>query len=186
MNDPTDPNPFQGLPDALKPNPPADIPQPQAAGDAMSSASPFKEALDYEQIKKNLVLDRPMKLFIPQRILDMFPDFHFRVINSIPSEIAAANNKGWSAVTHPEAVELFNGLVAGTDKTGKAYYPLLYGRPKAISKHIANLYRKQLASLYAGMDPSNKDLSGKYTANVDAKDGTKGQFTGAGFRIKTG
>ncbi len=36
------------------------------------------------------------------------------------------------------------------------------------------------------MDPSNKDLAGKYTSNVDAKDGTKGQFTGAGFRIKTG
>ena len=74
---------------------------------------------------------------------------------------------------------------SATDKTGKAYHPLLYGRPKVVGEHIRKRYRIQLASLYAGMDPGNKDLSGKYTSNVDAKDGTKGQFTGAGFHIKT-
>jgi len=77
-------------------------------------------------------------------------------------------------------------LVAGTDKTGRAHYPVLYARSKAVGRHIANLQRKQLASLYAGMDPSNKDLAGKYTANVDAKDGTKGQFTGQAFRVRQG
>jgi len=41
-----------------------------------------------------------------------------------------------------------------------------------------------LQSLYAGMDPRNKDMGGKYTSNVDARDGTKGQFSGPTFRIR--
>lgn len=184
MNDTT--NPFEGLPDALKPNPPAAIPEPQAAGDAMASASPFKGPLDVDAIIKNLTLDRPLKLFIPRRIMEKYSHVEFRIINDIPHEIATAGNQGFQAVADPECVELFDGLVAGTDKTGKAYRPLLYGRPKAVGRHILNLQRKQLASLYAGMDPSNKDLAGKYTANVEAKDGTKGQFTGQVFRVKTG
>lgn len=183
MSDPT--NPFDGLPGALQPNPPAAIPEPPAPGDAMAGAMPFSGPLDIETRIKNLTLDRPLKMFIPRRIMEKFPDAEFRIINGMAHEIAAAGNLGFSAVTDPECVELFNGLVAGTDKTGKAFPPILYARPKAVGKHIANLQRKQLASLYAGMDPRNKDLSGKYTKNVDPKDGTEGQFTGQGFRIRT-
>lgn len=183
MNDDT-PNPFNGLPDALKPNPPADMPQPQAAGNAMSNNSPFKEALDVDEIIKNLTLDRPLKLFIPNK--EKYPQYEFRIINSIPHEIADAHNKGFKEVTDDEMSQLFRDLVAGTDKEGKAFRPMLVARPKAVGDHIRKRYRIQLASLYAGMDPSNKDLSGKYTSNVDPKDGTKGQFTGAGFRIKAG
>jgi hypothetical protein len=182
MNDPT--NPFSGIPDALKPNPPPDMPEPQTAGDAMANASPFKEALNVDEIIKNLTLDRPLKLFIPNK--EKYPQYEFRIINSIPHEIADAHNKGFREVTDPEMSALFRDLVAGTDKEGKAFRPILVARPKAVGEHIRKRYRVQLASLYAGMDPGNKDLSGKYTANVDAKDGTKGQFTGAGFRIKTG
>ncbi len=152
------PNPFEGIPDALKPNPPAAMPEPQAAGDAMASASPFKEALDVDEIIKNLTLDRPLKLFIPNK--EKFPQYEFRIINSIPHEIADAHNKGFREVTEPEVTGLFNDLVAGTDKTGKAYRPILVARPKAVGEHIRKKYRIQLASLYAGMDPSNKDLSG--------------------------
>lgn len=177
-------NPFDGLPDGLKPNPPAAIPEPQAPGDAMASASPFAEPLDEDKINANLVFDRPMKMFIPRAIMEKFSNLEFRIINSIPSEIAAATNKGFREITDPEAVALFVGLVAGTDKTGQAYRPLLYARPKSTGKIFANRNRQQLSSLYAGMDPSNKDLGGKYTQNVDAKDGTKGQFTGQAFRIK--
>jgi hypothetical protein len=184
MSDPTDPNPFAGIPDALKPNPPPGVPEPQAAGDAMASASPFKEALDVDQIIANLTLDRPLKLFIPNK--EKFPQYEFRIINSIPNEIADAHNKGFREVTDPDMAGLFRDLVAGTDKEGKAFRPILVARPKAVGEHIRKRYRLQLASLYAGMDPSNKDLSGKYTDNVDAKAGTKGQFTGAGFRIKAG
>ncbi len=177
-------NPFEGLPDALKPNPPAATPEPQTAGDGMSNASPFAEPQDVDQIIKNLTLDRPLKLYIPNK--EKYPQYEFRIINSIPHEIADAHNKGFKEVTEPEAAALFNDLVAGTDKNGKAFRPILVARPKAVGDHIRKRLRLQLASLYAGMDPSNKDLGGKYTANVDAKDGTKGQFTGAGFRIKTG
>lgn len=180
------PNPFDGLPDGLKPTPPAAMPEPQAAGDAMAYGSPFKEAQSVDSIIDSLQLDSPLKLFIPRAIMERFPQVEFRIINSIPSEITAANNKGFREVTDPEAVAMFTGLVAGTDKTGKAFFPLLYGRPKAVGEFVRNRVRKQLSSLYAGMDPSNKDLSGKYTANVDAKDGTKGQFTGQAFRVKTG
>lgn len=176
-------NPFQGLPDNLKPHPPAAMPEAPGAGDARASESPFKEALDVDDIIKNLTLDRPLKLFIPQR--ERFPDYEFRIINSIPNEIAQAHNKGFREVTDQSLTSLFTDLVAGTDKEGKAFRPMLVARPKAVGDHIRKRNRLQLASLYAGMDPANKDLGGKYTENVDAKAGTKGQFTGAGFRIRT-
>jgi hypothetical protein len=178
-------NPFQpaGLDPALMPHPPADIPEAPGAGNAMRGQSPFSEPLDADAIIANLTLDRPLKLFIPNRHL--YPDYEFRIINSIPGEIAAAHNKGFKGVTDPEVVGLFKDLVAGTDKDGKAFRPILTARPKKVGDHVRKLQRIQLASLYAGMDPANKELNGKYTANVDAKDGTKGQFSGPGFRIRT-
>lgn len=188
MTEPTFPNfggadPFAGMPDALKPNPPAAMPEPQMAGDATASASPFKEPLDVDAIIANLTLDRPLKLFIPNK--EKYPGYEFRIINSIPHEIADAHNKGFREVTEPDMSALFRDLVAGTDKDGKAYRPILVARPKAVGDHIRKKHRIQLASLYAGMDPSNKDLAGKYTSNVDAKDGTKGSFQGPAFRIKS-
>jgi hypothetical protein len=177
-------NPFSSsIPDALKPNPPADIPQPQQPGDAMASASPFKEALDVDAIIKNLTLDRPLKLFIPHK--EKFPEYEFRIINSIPGEIADAHNKGFREVTDPEVVGLFNDLVAGTDKAGKAFRPILCARPKKVGEHVRQQRRIQLASLYAGMDPKNKELGGKYTQNVDAKDGTFLNREGSPWRIRT-
>lgn len=177
-------DPFAGIPDALKPNPPADIPQPQQAGDAMASASPFTEPQSAESIIKNLTLDRPLKLHVPN--LHLYGGYEFRIINSIPAEIADAHNKGWKEVTQPELAQLFTDLVAGTDKTGKAFRPILCARPKAVGDHIRNRYRMQLASLYAGMDPKNKDvtLTGKYTNPVDQKDGTFLNREGSLWRIR--
>ena len=175
-------DPFASLAPNLKPNPPPEIPEAQSAGDAMASASPFKEALDVDEIIKNLTLDRPLKLFIPQK--EKFPDWEFRIINSIPSEIADAHNKGWKEVTDPEMTKLLIDLVAGTDKDGKAFRPILCSRPKKVGEHIRKRNRLQLASLYAGMDPANKEFNSKYAEKVGTKDGTKGQFTGAGFRIR--
>ena len=63
-----------------------------------------------ESIIKNLTLDRPLKLFIPNK--EKYPDWEFRIINSIPSEIADANNKGFKEVTSPEITQLFQDLVA--------------------------------------------------------------------------
>lgn len=170
-----------GLPPNLIPNPPGTIPEAPGAGDA-TPKSPFIEALDMEAIFANLILDRPLKLFIPNK--ERYPDFEFRIINSIPQEIAAAHNKGFRQVTDPELTGLFNDLVAGTDKEGKAYRPLLFARPRAVGDHVRHEQRKQLRSIYAGMDPSNKDLSTKYTKNVGDKDGTAGSFSGAGWRIQ--
>lgn len=175
-------DPFAGMPDALKPNPPAAMPEPTAAGDAMASASPFREALDVDEIIKNLTLDRPLKLFIPN--LKQYPDYEFRIINGIPQEIAAAQNKGFREITDPEMVSLFTDLVAGTDKSGKAFRPLLFARPKAVGEHVRKGYRRQLASLYAGMDPKNKEFESKYAGKVDAKDGTFLQREGSPWRIK--
>lgn len=175
--------PFDGIPEALKPNPPPAMPEPQRAGDAMASASPFNEPLDLEAIYANLIHDRPLKLFIPDK--HKYPDYEFRIINTIPNEIATAHNKGFRAVTDADTLKLFADLVAGTDKEGKPYRPMLMARPRAVGEHIRERYRAQLASMYAGMDPKNKDLNGKYTKNVDARDGTQGQFTGDFFRIKT-
>ncbi len=179
------PNPFSpsaGLADNLMPHPPAGIPEAHGAGDAVQHLSPFSEPQDVESIIKNLVLDRPLKLFIPNKHL--YPDHEFRIINSIPHEIAAAHNKGFREVTNPELFNLFRDLVAGTDKDGKAFRPILCARPKAVGRHIQRQHDLQLQSLYAGMDPKNKDFEGKYTGNVDKNAGTFGQFSGAGFRIR--
>jgi hypothetical protein len=180
MNDPT--NPFSGIPDALKPNPPAAVPEPQTAGDAMANASPFKEALDVDEIIKNLTLDRPLKLFIPNK--EKYPQYEFRIINSIPHEIADAHNKGFKEVSDPEMSALFRDLVAGTDKEGKAFRPILVARPKAVGDHIRKRQRLQLASLYAGMDPKNKEFQSAYAKNADTV--SEGSFRGPAFRIKTG
>ncbi len=175
-------NPFPGLAPNLIPNPPGEIPEAPGAGDAAAHMSPFSEPQDVDGIIKNLVLDRPLKLFIPNK--DKYPDWEFRIINSIPGEIADAHNKGFREVTEPDLVNLFADLVAGTDKTGKAFRPVLVARPKAVGEHVRKRTRMQLQSLYAGMDPSNKDLAGRYTKNVGAKDGTEASFNGAGWRIR--
>jgi hypothetical protein len=171
-----------GLAPNLIPNPPLDMPDAPGPGDATASLSPFSEPQDVDSIIAQLVLDRPLKLYIPNR--EKYPGWEFRIINSIPQEIADAQNKGWKQVTDPELAKLFNDLVAGTDKEGKAFRPLLFSRPKAVGDHIRRQNRQKLQSLYAGMDPRNKDLDGKYTGNVGDKDGTKGSFTGAGWKIR--
>jgi hypothetical protein len=175
-------NPFDNLAPNLIPNPPPEIPSAPGAGDAVARLSPFSEPQDVDSIIAQLTLDRPLKLYIPNR--DKYPEYEFRIINSIPQEIADAHNKGWKEVTDEKLSGLFQDLVAGTDKTGKAFRPILCARPKAVGEHVRKRHRMQLQSLYAGMDPRNKDLSGKYTDNVDAKDGTKGLFTGDGWRIR--
>jgi hypothetical protein len=176
-------NPFQsGLAPNLIPNPPGEIPEPVEAGDAVKALSPFSEPQDIDAVIANLTLDRPLKLYIPNK--ERYPQYEFRIINSIPHEIADARNKGFKEVSDPELSGLFRDLVAGTDKDGKAFRPILVARPKAVGEHIRKRNRLQLQSLYAGMDPRNKEFDGKYTGNVDAKDGTKGSFTGAGWRIR--
>lgn len=171
-----------GLPPNLVPNPPGEMPAPQEVGNAVSALAPFSEPQDVDAIIKQLVLDRPLKLFIPKQ--HMHPEYEYRIINSIPTEIAQAHNKGFREVTNPEAASLFESLVAGTDKSGKAFRPMLMARPKRVGEIVRKQNRAQLASLYAGMDPKNKDLSGKYTDNVDATAGTKANFHGDGWRIK--
>lgn len=181
-NDPFSAGPFGGIAPNLIPNPPGTIPEASGAADATASLSPFLEPLDLEEIYKNLVLNRPLKLFIPNKHL--YPQWEFRIINSIPQEIAAANNKGFRQVTDPELTKLFNDLVAGTDKEGKMYRPLLFARSKKVGDHVRRKHREEYASIVAGMDPKNKELEGQYTSNVDAKGGTFGKFSGQGFRVR--
>lgn len=175
-------SPFGAIAPNLIPNPPGAIPEAPGPGDATKFMTPFLEPQDADDIINRLILDRPLKLHIPN--MHLYQGYQFRIINSIPQEIADAHNKGWKEVTNPETAALFVDLVAGTDKLGKAYRPILMSRPKAVGDHIAKQNRKQLASLYAGMDPTNKDMSGKYTKNVGDRDGTFGNFTGANWRIR--
>lgn len=177
-------NPHAGLGIApnLVPNPPSGIPEAPGAGDAIAALSPFKEALDTDQIIKNLVLDRPLKLYIPNKHL--YPQWEFRVINNIPSEVADAQNKGWRRVDDPSLVEGFAELTAGTTKEGKAFGPVLMARSKEIGKIVRKRSRQQLQSLYAGMDPKNKEWGSQFAMKVDAKDGTFLNQSGSNWRIK--
>lgn len=176
-------NPFQsGLPPHMVPTGSFDVPEAPGPGDATAGLSPFSEAQDADSIIAQLKLDRPLKLFIPDR--HKYPQWEFRIINSIAHEIADAHNKGFRQVTDPILTKLFDNLVAGTDKEGKAFRPLLFSREVKVGEHVRRRHRQQLASLYAGMDPRNKDLSGKYTGNVEARDGTGAKFEGAALRIR--
>lgn len=181
MSNPFDP--FAGLTPNLIPNPPGTIPEAPGAGNATASLTPFAEAQDVDDIVKNLVLDRPLKLYVPKR--ELYPDWEFRIINSKPQEIADAQNKGWRPVTDEKFSTLFQDLVAGTDDTGKAYRPILMARSKKIGEIIQKRKRQELANMYAGMDPKNKDLSGKYTKTATGdQSGTGADFTGAAWRIR--
>ncbi len=182
MNNTPFPGGDLGLPPNLVPNPPQAIPEAPGAGNAMTGASPFAEAQDVEAIAAQLVLDRPLKLYIPNK--EKYPDWEFRIINSIPQEIADAKNKGFREITDPELVSLFANLVAGTDKDGKSFRPMLFARPKSIGEMVRKRQRQQLRSLYAGMDPSNKEIQGKYTKNAGAMGGSEAQFSGDGWRIR--
>lgn len=173
--------PDAGLPPNLKPNPPGAMPEAPGAGDAVKHASPFVEPQDVDSIIANLTLDRPLKLFIPPEL--MHPDYEYRIINSVPQEIADAGNKGWRRVTNPEHETLFANLVSGTDKEGKAYRPILMARPKAVGNHVRTRNRQQLASLYAGMDPSQKDFGSKYVRDRPASENFL-QREGALWRIR--
>jgi len=176
-------NPFQsGIDPALMVNAPGAIPEAPGPQGEAGGKSPFIEALDYDEIVRGLNLNRPLKLFIPNR--EMYPNWEFRIINSIPGEIANAHNKGFREVTNPEVAELFSDLVAGTDKTGKAFRPMLFARDKRIGEIARKRQRKELQSLYAGMDPKNKEFGSKYAIQVDKKDGHGATFEGAGWRIR--
>lgn len=178
MND----SPFPGIAPNLVPNPPGEIPEAPGPGAAMAK-SPFNEPLDVDAIIANLTLDRPLKLFIPNR--ERYPGWEFRIINSIPGEIADAHNKGFREVSDPEIVGLFKDLVAGTDKDGKAFRPILTARPKKVGEHVRKRQRLQLQSLYAGMDPKNKEFQSSRAENVTTgPDASKGSFSGPAFRIR--
>lgn len=181
-----DPSPFTfGLPENLMPHPPADMPEVLGPGDPMAAMSPFSEPQDVDSIKAAITLDRPLKMFIPDR--EKYPNHEFRVINSSPQEIVEAARKGMRPTTEPTLTRLFDNLVAGTDKEGKIMRPVLCAREKPVGEHLRQMIRRQLKSLYAGLDPRNRDFgaAGSRVENVtDGKDRSKGDFTGAGWRIK--
>jgi len=171
-----------GIDDHLKPNPPAAIPEAFSAGNAVANLTPFKEALDWEQIIQNLVLDRPLKLYIPDR--EKYPDWEFFICNGTPTAMMNAKNKGFVPVTDEKLSNLFKDLTAGTDEDGKAFRPILMARSKAVGDHVRKRHRKQLQSLYAGMDPTKKDIGGKYATRVDGVGMSQGSFEGPAFRIR--
>lgn len=173
-----------GLPPSLSPNPPAAAPEAPGPGDAMAGAAPFKDALDVDDIIKNLVLDRPLKLSMPHEMLAKYSGYEFRYINDIPHEYADAHRKGFRKVDDPDVIALLSNLVAGTDKVGKSFGVSLFARPKQVGDVIRQRHRQQLAGIYAGMNPENKQFSGKYTDNAGRHGGSAASFEGPAFRIR--
>jgi hypothetical protein len=173
-----------GIAPNLKPTPPAAMPEPPGASDAMASLSPFKEAQDIDAIIASLTLDRPLPLYIPDR--EKYPEYQFHIINDTPQEMAHAMRHGWKVVDSPELVALFEGKVSGTDKTGKITKPVLVARPKVIGQHVARQTRMKLAEMYAGMDPRKRSFNSKYadTQTVINNGVTAGNFSGAAWRIR--
>jgi hypothetical protein len=176
--------PTGGLSENLIPHPPPNIPEAPEVGDALVSLSPFKDAQDVDSIISALTLDRPLPLFVPDR--EKYPDFEFHIINDTPQEMAEAARKGWQPVDNQDLVRLFEGKVSGTDKTGKITRPILMARSRRIGELISKRNRQKLHDMYTAMDPRNKQFNSKYadTEAVINAGTTKGQFSGAGWRIK--
>lgn len=173
-----------GLTENLVPNPPADIPEAPDINDAAASAPDTPEAQEINDIIAGLTLRRELPLYIPER--DKYKHKSFHIINDNPQELAAAMRTHWKPCTDPYLKELFEGKVSGVDKTGKIMRPMLMERDIRITQAYEKLQRQQLHDMYAGMDPRNKQFNSKYadTEAVSNAGITKGQFSGAGWRIK--
>jgi hypothetical protein len=176
--------PTGGLPENLVPKPPADIPEAPEAGDAMSTLADSPAEQEIKDIIASLTLERPLPLYIPER--EKYQDKSFHIINSTPQEMAEAMRFHWRPVTDPALLALFEGKVSGIDKTGKITTPVLMERDIRITQAYDKLKRQKLHDMYAGMDPRNKQFNSKYadTEAVINSGTTKGQFSGAGWRIK--
>jgi hypothetical protein len=180
-------NPFVpsgGLPENLVPNPPGDIPEVPQENDPFASMQDASMPQDVADIISNLTLKRELPLYIPDREKHMELSYH--IINDTPQELAAAMRQHWKPTTDPQMLALFEGKVSGVDKTGKIMKPLLVERDRRITAAYDKLKRQQLRDMYAGMDPRNKQFNSKYadTEAVINAGTTKGQFSGAGWRIK--
>lgn len=173
-----------GLAENLVPNPPADIPEAPEAGDAMSLLPDTPEEQNVKSIIAGLTLHRELPLYIPER--DKYKNKSFHIINDTPQELAAAMRIHWMPVTDPSLLALFEGKVSGVDKTGKIMKPILMERDIRITHAYDKLKRQQLSDMYQSMDPRNKSFNSKYadTEAVINAGTTKGQFSGAGWRIK--
>jgi hypothetical protein len=173
-----------GIAENLIPNPPADIPEAPEFPDATASLSDGSDAQDVDSIIAGLTLNRPLPLYIPNREKHLNKSFH--VINDNPQELAEAMRMHWRPVTDPGMLALFEGKVSGVDKTGKIMKPMLMERDIRITHAYDKLKRQKLHDMYAGMDPRNKQFNSKYadTEAVINSGTTKGQFSGAGWRIK--
>jgi len=151
----------------------------------MASASPFKEALDVDEIIQKSDARQAAKVVHPEqrkntRNTSSGLSTAFRTKLQTPTIRVSRKspNRKWphySAILSPAPI-----------KTARRSVPILVARPKAVGDHIRKALPRAARQSVRRHGPSNKDLAGKYTSNVDAKDGTKGQFTGAGFRIKAG
>lgn len=173
-----------GLAENLIPNPPADIPSSPETPDAVSMLTDASDAQDVDSIIAGLTLNRPLPLYIPER--EKHPQMSFHVINDTPQELAEAMRAHWRPVTDQRILALFEGKVSGVDKTGKITKPILMARDVRITAAYDKLKRQKLHDMYASMDPRNKQFNSKYadTEAVINAGTTKGQFSGAGWRIK--
>jgi hypothetical protein len=176
--------PTGSLPENLVPNPPTDIPVTPEMPDAMSMLADGNNPQDVDSIIASLTLERPLPLYIPNR--ERYPEKSFHIINNTPQEMAEAMRSHWRPVTDPRLLALFEGKVSGVDKTGKITVPILMERDIRITQAYDRLKRQKLHDMYAGMDPRNKQFNSKYadTEAVINAGTTKGQFSGAGWRIK--
>jgi len=160
------------------------MPEAPDVGDATASLSDGNGAQDVDSIIAGLTLERPLPLYIPGR--EKYMDRSFHIINSTPQEMAEAMRFHWKPVTDPQLLALFEGKVSGVDKTGKITTPILMERDARITAAYDRLKRQKLHDMYQGMDPRNKQFNSKYadTEAVINSGTTKGQFSGAGWRIK--
>lgn len=169
-----------GIAPNLIPTPPAAMPMPWETPSPAQILSPFSKPQDAASVIKQLSIDRPLPLFIPNRHL--YPEHEFRIINDTSQEYAVAHRRGFQPVDDPNLKELFDGKVSGSDKTGRLTKPVLMARDRRIGLEELKLKRMRIDELNRGLDPTQRMFNSSKAENVvSGPDASKGKFGGLGL-----
>ena len=138
---------------------PGTMPEPAAAPiDAFVPPAPFVEALDEDELIRNLALDRRAKLEIPQHL--MHPDYVYRFVNAQPHNVMKWQALGYRPVTTPELADAYRHLHAGVNERGEGFGIILMAQPKRVAQLRRERIRADIREARKALDPRTRVLEG--------------------------
>jgi hypothetical protein len=166
--------------DPLEPFVAPEMPGPRTFEASSAKESPFAEPLDEEELVKNLMLDKPLKLTIPSFLDQVGYEYGFATTR--PGGLAKWESKGWRKVDNIRVRDTFAHLHGGKDENGKEYGVVLMARPKSVAKFARRRSQQLYLQQQRDMHPKNKtlDIDSEYARVEDNRDVTKYNRSGFG------